>query len=184
MRKLVVSEWISLDGVFDADTMETWWAPFQSADRAQHIKDVIGACGAIVLGRTTYEMLGPYWSSQKNDENGPAEKLNSVAKYVVSSTLKKADWNNSTIIKDDVVKEVDKLKQQPGQDLLVLGSGALAQFLMAAKLVDEYRFLVQPIVVGSGKRFFKDGMATPNLKLLETKRFEMGVVSLHYRAAK
>ena len=110
--------------------------------------------------------------------------MNSVAKYVVSSTLKKADWNNSTIIKDDVVKEVDKLKQQPGQDLLVLGSGALAQFLMAAKLVDEYRFLVQPIVVGSGKRFFKDGMATPNLKLLETKRFEMGVVSLHYRAAK
>jgi dihydrofolate reductase len=181
MRKLVVSEWVTLDGVFDGDTMDKWFNPFQSADRAAHISEVIGASGALVFGRTTYEMLGPFWSAQKTDEQGPAAKLNSVAKYVVSSTLKKADWHNSTIIKDDVVAALTALKRQPGNDILILGSAALAQSLMAADVIDEYRFLVQPIVMGSGKRFFKDGMVTPKLDLLEAKTLEMGVLALHYK---
>jgi dihydrofolate reductase len=184
MSKLVVSEWVTLDGVFDGDTMDKWFAPFQSGERAAHIKGVIEACGALVFGRTTYEMLGPYWSAQKNDEQGPAAKLNSVAKYVVSSTLKKADWNNTTVIKDDVVKALAKLKHEAGPDVLVLGSAALVQSLMAAELIDEYRLLVHPVVMGTGKRFFKDGMVTPKLELLEAKTFEKGVVELHYRAAK
>jgi dihydrofolate reductase len=184
MRKLVVSEWVTLDGVFDGDTMDKWFAPFQSGERAQHIKGVIQACGALVFGRTTYEMLGPYWSAQKNDEQGPAAKLNSVAKFVVSSTLKKADWNNSTVINNDVVKEITKLKHETGHDILVLGSAALVQSLMGADLIDEYRFLVHPIVTGNGKRFFKDGMVSPKLKLLEAKTFEKGVVELHYQTAK
>jgi dihydrofolate reductase len=183
MRKLVVSEWMSLDGVFDGDTMESWFMPFQSAGRAAHIKEVIEACDGLVLGRTTYEMLAPYWSAQKNDEQGPAAKLNSMAKYVVSSTLKKAEWNNSTIIKDDVAKEIAKVKKESGRDLLILGSAALVQSLMGSGLIDEYRFLVQPIVAGTGKPFFKDGMVTPKLALLESKSFDKGVVALHYQTA-
>jgi len=184
MRKLVVSEWVTLDGVFDGDTMDKWFNPFQSGGRAAHITEVIGACGALLFGRTTYEMLAPFWSAQKTDEQGPAAKLNSVDKYVVSSTLKKADWHNSKIIKDDAVKAVNALKHQSGHDILVLGSAALVQSLMAADLIDEYRFLVQPIVMGSGKRFFKDGMATPKLELLGIKTFEKGVVALHYKTAR
>jgi dihydrofolate reductase len=184
MRRLVVSEWVTVDGVFDGDTMDKWFNPFQSGGRAAHITEVVGACGALVFGRTTYEMLGPFWSAQKTDELGPAAKLNSVAKYVVSSTLTKADWHNSTIIKDDVVAALTALKRQPGHDILILGSAALVQSLMAADVIDEYRFLVQPIAMGGGKRFFKDGMATPKLDLLGAKTFEKGVVELHYKTAR
>ena len=184
MRKLVVSAWVTLDGVFDADTMPQWFMPFQSDDRIKHIKGVIEACGAIVLGRTTYEMLGPYWSSQKNDEQGPAAKLNSVPKHVVSTTLKKAEWNNSTVIKDNVEKEIAKLKDGSGGDILVLGSAALVQSLTGTGLIDEYRILVHPVILGSGKRFFTEGMAMTKLKVLETKRLEMGVVANHYATTK
>jgi dihydrofolate reductase len=183
MRRLVVSEWVTLDGVFDGNTMDKWFIPLQSDGRAEHIKEGIEACDAIVLGRTTYEMLAPYWSAQKNDEQGPARKLNSVAKYVVSSTLEKADWNNSTIIKKDVAEEIAKLKHEAGREILMLGSAALVQFLMGSGLIDEYRFLVHPIVMGSGKPFFRGGMVTPKLELLGTETFEKGVVALHYQTA-
>ena len=184
MRKLVVSEWVTLDGVFDADSMPQWFIPFQSDERVKHIKKVIEACDALVFGRTTYEMLGPYWSAQKNDENGPAAKLNSVRKYVVSSTLKKAEWNNSTIIKDNVEKEIAALKEGSGGDILVLGSAALVRSLSGSNLVDEYRFLVHPIIMGSGKRFFTEGLATGKLKLLEAKTLDMGVVAQRYETGK
>jgi dihydrofolate reductase len=184
MRKLVVSEWVTLDGVFDADSMPQWFNPFQSDERVKHIKKVIEACDALVFGRTTYEMLGPYWSTQKNDENGPAAKLNSVRKYVVSSTLRKAEWNNSTIIKDNVEKEIAALKQGSGGDILVLGSAALVRSLSGGDLVDEYRFLVHPIIMGSGKRFFTEGMGMTKLKSLETKTLEMGVVAHRYESAR
>jgi dihydrofolate reductase len=184
MRKLVVSEWVTLDGVFDADTMPQWFVPFDSDDRAKHIKKVIEACDAIVLGRTTYEMLGPYWSAEKNDENGPAAKLNSVAKYVVSSTLTMATWNNSTIISGDVEKDIAQLKHGSGGEILVLGSAGLVQSLTGSGLIDEYRFLVHPIIMGSGKRFFTEGMTTTKLKVLEAKTLGMGVVAHRYEATK
>ena len=184
MRNLVVSAWVTLDGVFDADTMPQWFMPFQTDDRARHIKQVVDACSAIVFGRTTYEMLGSYWSAQKNDENGPAAKLNSVPKYVVSTTLKKADWNNSTILHENVENAIAMLKDQTGGDILVLGSAKLVQSLTGTDLIDGYRILVHPIIMGSGKRFFRDGMATKKLKLLEAKTLEMGVVAHHYEATK
>jgi dihydrofolate reductase len=112
MRKLVVSEWMTLDGVFDGDTMDTWFIPYHSKERAAYITEVTESCDAMLYGRTTYDMLAPYWSAEKNDNNGPAAKLNSVRKYVVSSTLKKAEWNNATLIKANAVEEIAKLKQQ------------------------------------------------------------------------
>ena len=124
-------------------------------------------------------MLAPYWSALKN--NGTADKLNSVPKYVVSSTLKKAEWNNTTIIKKNVVEEITKLKQQPGQEIRIAGSATLVQSLMEADLIDEYRFLVHPIIMGSGMRFFKDGTHTTRLKLVKTKTFPLGVVLLCYQ---
>ena len=183
MRKLVVSEWMTLDGVFDADTMKEWFEPYDSEDRQNYIKENVLTSDAFLVGRVTYEMLASYWPNQKNNEMGIADRLNNAPKYVVSSTLKKAEWNNSTIINEDVVEEVTKLKQQPGQDILMFGSATLVQSLMEADLIDEYRFLVQPIVMGSGKRFFNDGNTAP-LKLVEAKPFSLGVVLLRYQPAK
>jgi dihydrofolate reductase len=181
MRKLVVSEWVTLDGVFDADTMDQWWIPYDSVERQEYIKEGILGCDAMLYGHTTYEMLAPYWSAQNNDENGPATRLNSVRKYVVSTTLKKAAWNNSTIFNENVVEEITRLKQQPGQEILITGSATLVQTLIEADLIDEYRFLVQPIIMGSGKHFFKDGMHTTRLKLVKTKTLSLGVIALTYQ---
>jgi dihydrofolate reductase len=165
--------------------MEQWFNPYHSDDRAEYIKEVILASDAILLGRATYEMLAPYWSALRNNEMGIADRLNSVPKYVVSSTLKKAEWNNSTIIKDAkrVVEEITQLKQQPGQDILITGSATLVQSLRQTDLIDEYRFLVHPIIMGSGKRFFKDGMDTTRLELVKTKTFSLGVILLCYQPA-
>ena len=175
LRKLVVSEWVTLDGVFDADSMKEWFEPYDSPDRQNYIKENVLTSDAFLVGRVTYEMLAAYWPNQKNNEAGIADRLNSAPKYVVSSTLKKAEWNNSTIINEDVVEEITKLKQQPGQDILVFGSGTLVQSLMEADLVDEYRFLVHPIIMGSGKRFFRDEMVATKLKLVKTKTLALGV---------
>jgi dihydrofolate reductase len=175
LRKLVVSEWVTLDGVFDADTMKEWFEPYESPERQDYIKENVLTSDAFLVGRVTYEMLAAYWPNQKNNEMGVADRLNSAPKYVVSSTLKKAEWNNSTIINKDVVEEITKLKQQPGQDILVFGSATLVQSLMEADLVDEYRFLVHPIIIGSGKRFFSDEMVATKLKLVKTKTLDLGV---------
>ena len=110
--------------------------------------------------------------------------MNGAPKYVVSSTLKTGKWSNSTIIKNNVVEELGKLKQQPGRDILIFGSATLVQSLMAADLIDEYRFLVHPIVMGSGKRPFKDGIPTTKLKLVETKMSSLGVTLLSYHPSK
>jgi dihydrofolate reductase len=175
MRKLVVSEWMTLDGVFDADTMKEWFEPYDSEDRQNYIKENVLTSDAFLVGRVTYEMLASYWPNQKNNEMGVADRLNSAPKYVVSSTLKNAEWNNSTIINEDVVEEVTKLKQQPGQDILMFGSATLVQSLMEADLIDEYRFLVHPTIMGGGKRFFKDGMFATKLKLVKTETLNSGV---------
>jgi len=187
MRKLVVSEWVTLDGVFDADTMEQWFRPYDSDDRREWITEGILTSDAFLLGRITYEMLAGYWPTVKDRDNKEieiADKLNGAPKYVVSSNLKSGKWNNSTIIKSNVVAEISKLKQQPGQDVLVFGSATLVQSLMAADLVDEYRFLVHPIVMGRGKRPFEDGSATTKLKLVKTRTFSLGVTGLCYQPAR
>ena len=186
MRKLVISEWVSLDGVFDADTMKQWFNPYDSKDRQERITELVLASDAFLFGRVTYEMLAGYWPNVKNNDNGDLEvanRLNSSPKYVVSSTLKTAEWNNSAIIKQNVVKEITTLKQQLGHDILVFGSATLVEALMEADLVDEYRLLVHPIIMGSGKRAFKDGMTTTKLTLGETKTLSSGVMSLCYQRA-
>jgi dihydrofolate reductase len=134
---------------------------------------------ALLLGRITYQGFAKAWPSM-TDDAGYAKRMNSFPKHVASRTLEKLEWNNSHLIKGDIAKEVTKLKQQPGQDLLIFGSGQPVNELMQHDLIDEYRLLVYPIVLGSGKRLFSD----PNkaaLKLVETKTFSSGVVLLRYQ---
>ncbi len=183
MKKLIVKEWITLDGVFDANSMGEWNAPYHSDSRARCIiEDILGA-DAFLYGRTTYEMLAPYWSALKNNEMGVADKLNSAPKYVVSTTLEKADWNNSTVISSNVIEEVKKLKEQQGSYILLDGSATLAHSLIEAGLVDEYRFLVHPVIMGSGKKFFRADFPVSKLKLVHSEQLDLGVVQLIYEKA-
>ena len=182
MRKLIATAWMSLDGVFDADTMDKWFLPYESPERGESVRALILASDGLVVGRTTYEMLAGYWSTKTNNEEGIAAWLNKMPKYVVSSKLKEATWNNSTIVKD-AVPEITALKAQPGRDLLITGSSTLVQSLIKTDLIDEYRFLVQPIIMGTGKRFFREGMDMMQLEMTKNKTFDLGVQLLNYKAA-
>ncbi|WP_019586937.1 dihydrofolate reductase family protein [Deinococcus apachensis] len=124
MRRLIVLERITLDGVFDAASMGQWDFPYHSDERAEVIS---WGSDAYLLGRVTYKMLAPHWSALGNNEMGVADKLNSMRKYVVSSNLEKAEWNNTTIIRGDAAEEVGQLKWQEGGDILVQGSAVLLQ---------------------------------------------------------
>jgi dihydrofolate reductase len=173
---------MTLDGVIDADTMDQWWALLDSPERQVHIKEGFQRSDAYLLGRVTYELLAPNWSRLPDDAmGGVAGILNRIRKYVVSSTLTRADWQNASIISGDVVEEITRLKQQPGEDILIDGSATLVHSLMATDLIDEYRSLVQPMMMGTGKRFFKDELPPTRLTLVDTKPLSLGVVALTYQ---
>jgi dihydrofolate reductase len=154
--------------------------------------DELAASGALLLGRVTYEGFAAAWPNMMEQYEGPrraelgeyAEMMNGYPKYVASTTLQEPlEWNNSTLIEGDVAEEVSRLKQQPGKDILVFGSGELVDALMQHGLIDEYRLMVFPIVVGSGKRLFRDGIDEMVLELVDTETFGSGVVVLTYRSA-
>ena len=182
MRKLWVKAWMTLDGVFDADTMDHWWQNTNSPERMRYITEEYSKGDAYLLGRVTYEMLWPFWSTQTNDE-GPGRILNRMKKYVVSTTLSTAPWKESTIIKGNGVEEITKLKHQTGKDIIIDGSASLVRSLMGTDLIDEFRFLVLPIIMGRGRRF-SDGMPQAKLRLVESKTLSLGVLALTYQSEK
>ncbi|MDX6415249.1 MAG: hypothetical protein QOH23_2659 [Gaiellaceae bacterium] len=184
MSKIVVSEFISLDGVIEdpggAEGFEHggWTFPYWSAEIGKFKWEELFASDSMLLGRITYEGFAAAWPS-RTDEQGFAERMNSLPKFVVSTTLAEAEWHNSTVVKGDVAAEIAKLKDQSGGDILVAGSAQLVQTLAQNDLVDEYRLLVYPVVLGSGKRLFGDGKRA-DLELRETRSFDSGVVLASY----
>jgi len=183
MRKLWVKAWMTLDGVFDADTMDHWWPPADEAAvdyarRIEYIAEEYSKGDVYLLGRTTYEMLWPGWSTQ-TDTLGSI--LNRMQKYVVSTTLQTAPWKDSTIIRGNVVEELTTLKQRPGKDMIIDGSATLVQSLMGTDLIDEYRFLVVPYIMGRGRRFFPDGTQETKLRLVSSKMVSAGTLALIYQ---
>jgi dihydrofolate reductase len=190
MRKVIVSEFVSLDGVVEdpgggeGSEWGAWGFEFDRGPEGDKFKlDELAAADALLLGRVTYEGFAAAWPSA-TDEEGYADRMNGYPKHVVSTTLEEPlEWNNSTLIKGDVAEEVSSVKQRPGKDILVFGSADLVNTLMKHGLVDEYRLMVFPIVLGSGKRLFGDGLDTTVLELVDTKAFDSGVVVLTYRPA-
>lgn len=174
MRNVIVAEYVSLDGMMDNPA---WTGPYfnEELETLQH--DLLMASDVLLLGRLTYEGFAGAWPTM-TDENGFADRMNSLPKFVVSTTLEKAEWNAS-LIQENVAEEVAQLKQQPGQHILIYGSGELVQTLMQHNLIDEYRLIVFPVVLGRGKRFFKDG-SDISLTLIDTKMTSSGVVILTY----
>ena len=173
MRKIVVTEFMSLDGVMEEPG---WTFPYWNDEIAAFKGEETASSDALLLGRVTYEGFAAAWPGRTDDG---ADFFNGVRKYVVSTTLKTAAWNNSVLIQNDVVAEIAKLKAQDGQDLTVHGSGALVQTLMQHDLVDVYRLLVYPVVLGQGKRLFKEGVPA-TLKLVSSQTLSSGVVALIY----
>jgi dihydrofolate reductase len=180
MRKLLAFEWVTLDNVFDAETMPVWFDPCHSDERAEIIQDTILNASAFLYGRTTYQMLAPYWSQLTNNEFGIADKLNATPKYVVSTTLETAEWQNTTLIRTNVAKEVARLKRGSGGNIVIFGSAKLTKSLMDARLVDGLRLLVHPHLMGEGKRFFSERIAPTRLEHQSARTLPHGVTLLDY----
>ena len=173
MAKVVVSQFITLDGVVEdpggsEDLDRGGWAfDFDRGPEGDKFKlDELMASDSLLLGRVTYEGFAEAWPSRSDEF---ADKFNSMPKYVVSSTMESADWNNSTLIKDDVAGEVAKLREAPGGDILVNGSVQLVQTLIENHLVDELRLMVFPVVLGTGKRLFDEASDSTSFRLTDTK---------------
>ncbi len=192
MSKISVGEFLTLDGVMQAPggaeedteggfTHGGWQMPFFDADCGRIMDGQMTAMDALLLGRRTYQIFAGYWPSAGANEPYAA-KLNAVPKYVASNTLTRVDWNNSILLRGNVPEHVARLKQQSSPRVLsVIGSGKLAQTLLQHNLVDELILWVHPIVLGSGKRLFADGLNRLNLKLVDTRTTRSGVIISTYQ---
>ena len=177
MRKAVVSEFVSLDGVFE-NPARTF--PFRSEEQEAFKLAELRAADALLLGGVPYDGFATAWPAMAEQTGEYGAMMNGYPKHVVSTTLEKAAWNNSTIVGGNVADAVTGLKEQTGRDILVFGSGRLVGTLMELNLIDEYRLLVFPVVLGKGQRLFSAGRAA-TLHLVDAKPFRSGVVALAYR---
>jgi dihydrofolate reductase len=192
MSKLVVNTNLTLDGVMQAPSdldedrrggfeLGGWAPPYFDQVMADAAAEGIAKGGALLFGRRTYEQFASFWSTQP-DDNPFAAVLNERQKYVASTTLEEPlPWKNSTLLQGDAMEAVAELKEQSGNDLVVLGSGDLIQSLMRHDLVDEYVLLIHPLVLGSGRRLFIDGGSSAALRLVDTKPTTTGVVIATYQ---
>ena len=188
MRKIVVSEFISLDGVIQAPGGKDedaeggfahggWTFPYWHDDIGLYFSEALSNCDTLLLGRKTWQIHGEAFEPMSADE----DPFGNMQKYVVSTTLKSAGaWRNSTLISQNVVDEVRKLKEQTGKNILMDGSSVLIHTLVQHNLIDEFSLLVYPVVLGSGKRLFPAGYHA-NLELIETKPYSSGVILIRYR---
>src|SRR5918993_1627730 len=182
MRKVIASEFVSLDGVIENPV---WTSRFTGEEQQRFKYDELPAADALLLGRVTYEGFAAAWPHMTEQAGKYADMMNGYPKYVVSTSLQEPlEWNNSTLIEGDTAEEVSRLKRQPGKDILIFGSGNLVNTLMRHDLIDEYRLMIFPIIVGSGQRLFAHGIDEMILELVDTETFGSGVVVLTYRSAR
>ncbi|MEU3301787.1 dihydrofolate reductase family protein [Streptomyces sp. NPDC006678] len=194
MAQLTLTQFITLDGVYQAPggpnedtrggfTHGGWSYPYADDDFSVFMTGVFDRVGGFLLGRRTYDIFAGAWP-RVTDENDPiASRLNSLPKYVVSTTLEKAEWNNSTIVSGNVAEEVARLKRRTEGELQIHGSGALARSLMAHDLIDEFHLLVHPVVLGAGMRLFADGAPPTRFELAASSTTSTGVAIHTYRTA-
>jgi class 3 adenylate cyclase/dihydrofolate reductase len=184
--RLILSSFLTIDGVMEApgfdehrDGRNAWALRRQDAENQEWNKDQLMKADALLLGRRTYQIWAAFWPTATGDEE-LSRRVNDIPKYVVSHTLQRADWNNTTILSGDAVAEVDALKASRDGELILYGSADLANALIGHDLVDEYRLLVYPVVLGSGKHLFADRIAVRHVSLAGARVFRSGVVLLTY----
>jgi dihydrofolate reductase len=179
-RKLITSQFLTLDGVMDAP--EQWNSKYLGdPELVQEILSDFSGCDLMVYGQTTYSFFASRWPSRTG---AMADHLNNVDKVVISTTLQEPAWNNSTIIQTNAVVALQKLKQQPGKNIIVLGSYKLVQTLIHENLIDGYKLYLHPLTLGKGKRLFEPDMVEQSLKLLSAKSMASGVIALTYQPNK
>lgn len=193
MRKLIVNEFLTLDGVMQAPGGEDedrrggfehggWQQPYFDEVFGGAIASGLAEAGGFVLGRTTWEIFAAYWPTAPDEVRTVADPLNTLPKYVASRTLSEPlGWANSTLIAGDLAEGVRRLKSESGKDLQLFGSGDLMQTLMGEDLIDEYRLMIHPVVLGSGARLFRDGNPRRPLALTDSKTSTTGVLITTYR---
>jgi len=179
MRKVIAGLFISLDGV--TESPDKWQFDHFDDDMMANMGAHIAAEDTILLGRVTYQEWAPYWPTATDEPY--ASHINNTPKYVVSTTLDKVEWKNSTLIKENLAEEIAKLKQQPGKNIGVAGSPTLVRSLLQNDLLDELTLMVHPVVAGSGKRLFKDGGDLKRLRLVGSKTTRTGVLIVTYQPA-
>ena len=177
-RSIVAGLFISLDGVVESP--EKWHFPYFDDEMGEVVGSAMAAADTMLLGRRTYEEFAAFWP---NAEDEMAAYMNNTPKVVVSRSLQEATWHNTTLINDDVEGRIAELKQQPGRNIGITGSATLVRSLLTAGLLDELHLLVHPVVVGTGKRLFAEGMGHVPLQLVESTTFKTGVVSVRYAPA-
>jgi dihydrofolate reductase len=188
MRKIIVTMWISLDGFIAGPNEAMDWVLVDD-QMGKYEDSMVSNADTLLLGRVTYDSFAGAWPYvPDNPEASEGEKqyariVNALQKVVFSKSLEKAEWHNSKLLRAINSAEIEKLKQEPGKDIVIYGSASIVQQLTNLGLIDEYQLLVHPIVLGSGKHLFKDVSKT-NLKLVETKTFSSGVVLLTYQPTK
>lgn len=194
MRKVIVNEWMTLDGVVQAPGQPEedtdggfkhggWHLQFFDEPSQSWVVEGYADAGGFLFGRRTYEILGGYWPTAPKEEEAIAKPLNTLPKYVASRTLTEPlEWQNSHLLQGDIAEAVHALKQEDGRDLHVIGSPAFCQTLIEHVLVDEYRLMIDPLVLGEGKRLFRDGGALQSLKLVESKPTTTGAILATYAA--
>ena len=190
MRRLIVSEFVTVDGVMqapggvDEDTEGGfqhggWQMAYFDDMFGRHVMGGFAETDALLLGRTTYDIFAAYWPHQPEDDP-VAPTMNGLKKYVVSDTLEAAEWANSTVIRGDVPGRIRRLKAEEGKDIRVIGSGTLVQTLANEDLVDQYDLMIHPIILGRGKHLFKEGVRTMELRLVDSQVTSTGVLLLTY----
>jgi dihydrofolate reductase len=178
MRKIVANFFISLDGVVERP--DQWHFPYFNDEMGEVVGSGMAASDTMLLGRKTYEEFAAFWPSQTEP---PADHMNGIQKVVVSTTLERADWQNSTLIRGNLAEELTRLKHQPGKEIGTVGSATLVRSLLREGLLDELRLLLHPIVVGKGARLFEAESDQTPLKLIASKTFSTGVLWLTYAPA-
>jgi dihydrofolate reductase len=179
MRKIVAGLMVSLDGVVEAP--ETWTGPYFSPELGQVVGSIMASGDTMLLGRVTYQTFAASFAGNTSDPM--AAQMSAFPKVVVSTTLEKAEWENSTLIRGDVAQEITRLKAQPGRNINISGSAALVAWLLGQGLLDELNLLLFPIVVGHGKQLFGHDSRTTGLTLARSETFSTGVVHLIYHPA-
>jgi dihydrofolate reductase len=185
MRKLIVFNHVTLDGYFTDKHGDMSWAHKQDPEWSAFVSQNASGGGQLLFGRKTYEMMASYWPTPAAMKNSPvvAEGINKLPKVVFSKTMDTASWNNTKLVKGDLVQEVRKMKAAPGEDLVIMGSGSIVSQLAQAGLIDEYQMVVSPIVLGNGRTLFQGVDKKLPLKLAKSRTFGNGKVLLCYEPA-
>lgn len=183
MRKVIVSNLVTLDGFFEGVNDDLSWF-IVDEEFFDYVKEMFKTIDTIIYGRKTYEQMAAYWPNAEDNDATITHLMNKLQKIVFSKTLNNAGWNNSKIVKENIAEEINEMKKLPGKDMVIFGSGEIVSLLTQEGLIDEYRIILNPVILGNGNPMFKNIEGKINLNLFKTRKLKSGVIILYYHPVK